>query len=350
MLISRHISAGKFEPSGYEVEFGRNGRYPEITIELPSGETIMLTGRIDRIDTLESEEGTYLRIIDYKSGSRALKLGDVYYGLQIQLITYMDAVLGQRMKDGPGAVPADSGIARDDMEAKQALNIPAVTADDTAKHGGDAAGATADNGRHAAGPSHDNAAGGTIKEGIGAYLPESCEQAGENGKDDGAGKMIPAGVLYFRLSDPLIRCGRDSTEEEIEKAIMKELRMKGLVLADVKLIRDMDKDVSGDSLIIPARINKDGSLGRSSAATEEQFRQLCNHVRKLLGAIGKSILDGDVAVRPYKKQKTTACDYCVYSSVCQFDTSMRDNRYRWLADLDDDEVWKLVREQETGLH
>ena len=127
---------------------------------------------------------------------------------------------------------------------------------------------------------------------------------------------------------------------------MKELRMKGLVLADVKLIRSMDGDISGDSLIIPARINKDGSLGRSSAATEEQFRELCRHVRNLLGAIGRSILDGDVAVRPYKKKKMTACDYCVYSSVCQFDTSMRDNRYRWLADLDDDEVWKLIREQE----
>lgn len=259
MLISRHISAGMFEPSGYEVEFGQNSRYPEINIELPTGETIRLTGRIDRIDTMETEEGTYLRIIDYKSGSRALKLGDVYYGLQLQLLTYLDAVLGQQ---------------------------------------------------------------------------------------DGQGRLIPAGVLYFRLSDPLIRCGRDSTEEDIEKAIMKELRMKGLVLADVKLIRSMDGDISGDSLIIPARINKDGSLGRSSAATEEQFRELCRHVRNLLGAIGRSILDGDVAVRPYKKKKMTACDYCVYSSVCQFDTSMRDNRYRWLADLDDDEVWKLIREQE----
>ena len=95
MLISRHIADSNFEPAGYEVEFGQDGRYPEITIELPSGESIRLTGRIDRIDTMESEDGTYLRIIDYKSGSRALKLGDVYYGLQIQLITYLDAVLGQ---------------------------------------------------------------------------------------------------------------------------------------------------------------------------------------------------------------------------------------------------------------
>ncbi|HOL91166.1 MAG TPA: exodeoxyribonuclease V subunit gamma [Clostridiales bacterium] len=309
MLISKHIAAGSFEPSGYEVEFGQNGRYPEITIELPSGEMIKLTGRIDRIDTMKGEDGTYLRIIDYKSGSRALKLGDVYYGLQLQLITYMDAVLGQHIKAGSGSAE-----------------------DDTAKD---------------AGPAHGDPAGDTIKDGCATYSPDKAgEQAGENGK--GAGKLIPAGALYFRLSDPLIRCGRDSTEEEIEKAIMKELRMKGLVLADVKLIREMDKDIAGDSLIIPARINKDGSLGRSSAATEKQFRELCGHVRKLLGSIGKSILDGNVAVNPYKRQKMTACEYCVYSSVCQFDTAMRDNRYRYLADLDDDEVWRLIGGRNNG--
>ncbi len=258
MLISRHIAMSSFEPSGYEVEFGENGRYPAISIELPSGGCIKMTGRIDRIDSMTNEDGTYLRIIDYKSGSRALKLGDVYYGLQLQLMTYLDAVLGIE------------------------------------------------------------------------------------GEEDGTGGYLPAGVLYFKLDDPLVRCGRQSTKEDIERAIMKELRMKGLVLADVKLVKEMDKDLSGDSLIIPARINKDGSLGRSSAATQEQFRILRGHVKKLLASIGKGILDGDVAVSPYKKRTMTACTYCSYSSVCQFDTSMRDNRYRIFADLDDDEIWQMM--------
>ena len=330
MLISRHIAASNFEPSGYEVEFGQNGRYPEITIELPSGEIIKLTGRIDRIDTMESEEGTYLRIIDYKSGSRALKLGDVYYGLQLQLITYLDAVLEQHMKAGPTVPLLPS--ATEALVLEQHMKAEPGSAGDYAVKD--------------AGPENSNPAGNKINESSGTYSPDKAgEQAGENRQGADSGRLLPAGVLYFRLSDPLIRCGRDSTEEEIEKAIMKELRMKGLVLADVKLIRDMDREISGDSLIIPARINKDGSLGRSSAATEKQFRELCEHVRKLLGSIGKSILGGNVAVNPYRRQKMTACDYCVYSSVCQFDTAMRDNRYRYLADLDDEEVWGLIGEQ-----
>jgi ATP-dependent helicase/nuclease subunit B len=334
MLISRHIADSNFEPAGYEVEFGQDGRYPEITIELPSGESIRLTGRIDRIDTMESEDGTYLRIIDYKSGSRALKLGDVYYGLQIQLITYLDAVLGQHTETGPGS----------------------STGDDNALDGRAAYDSTAGAIAKDSGAVYESATGNAAKDDGTAYLPEKTsvpdeEKTGgpddKNAYDTGVRKLIPAGVLYFRLSDPLIRCGRDNTEEEIEKAIMKELRMKGLVLADVKLIRGMDRNISGDSMIIPARVNRDGSLGRSSAATQEQFRDLCRHVRKLLGAIGKSILDGNVDVSPYKRRTMTACKYCIYSSVCQFDTAMRGNRYRYLADLDDAEIWNRIGEQKT---
>jgi len=253
MLISRHIAMSSFEPTGYEVVFGDTGRYPPIEIELPSGQKIKLTGRIDRIDAMTNEDGTYLRIIDYKSGNRALKLGDVYYGLQLQLVAYLDAVL---------------------------------CADE------------------------ENA--------------------------------LPAGILYFRLSDPLIHCGRNSTDEQIEKAIMKELRMKGLVLADVKLVRAMDKELDGDSLIIPARINKDGSLGRSTAATQEQFKILREYVRKTLAQIGREILDGNTAISPYKKNTITACAYCSYSPVCQFDTSVRGNSYRILRNYTDDEIWKLM--------
>ncbi|GAE90734.1 ATP-dependent nuclease [Acetivibrio straminisolvens JCM 21531] len=40
------------------------------------------------MDALKTEDGTYLRIVDYKSGSKDFKLSDVFYGLQIQLITY----------------------------------------------------------------------------------------------------------------------------------------------------------------------------------------------------------------------------------------------------------------------
>jgi ATP-dependent helicase/nuclease subunit B len=154
--------------------------------------------------------------------------------------------------------------------------------------------------------------------------------------------LTPAGVLYFRLDDPIIKSKKSSTEEEIEKAIMRDLKMKGLLLADVKLLKEMDRQIEGESLIIPARLNKGDVLGKSSAATIEQFDMLRGHVRKTLVAIGEEMLNGNVSISPFKKRTNTACTYCDFSPVCQFDTAMKDNKYRLLGDIKDDEVWKLI--------
>lgn len=256
-MIAEHIKRSSFEPIGYEIAFGEGESFPPIELELPSGDSIKLTGRIDRVDTLKSEEGTYLRIVDYKSGNKAFKLYDVYYGLQIQLITYLNAVL-------------------------------------------------------------------------------------ENGGKGIQKPVIPGGILYFKLDDPIIRAESSTSEEEIETTIMKQLKMKGLLLADVKLIKEMDNSIEGDSLIIPARINKGDVLGRSSAASIQQFEMLRKHIRKLLTALGEEILGGDVSIKPYKKKRVTSCMYCNYASICQFDSNLSENKYKILPERKDEEVWELI--------
>jgi len=259
-VIVEQLKRSSFEPVGYEIDFGDNGDYPPIKIELSGGEEIYLTGRIDRLDALKSDDGTYLRIIDYKSGAKAFKLADVYYGMQIQLITYLDA------------------IWESDNEKLQK-------------------------------------------------------------------PLLPGGMLYFKIDDPIVKGSRELKEEDIEKAIMKQLKMKGLLLADVKLIKEMDKGIEGDSLIIPARINKDGSLGRSSSATLEQFDLLRNYAKIILRKMCEDMLRGNVSIKPYKKKKMTPCVYCGYDAVCQFDLALKGNEYRILAEKSDDEIWELMRSE-----
>ncbi|HHW47665.1 MAG TPA: helicase-exonuclease AddAB subunit AddB [Clostridiaceae bacterium] len=258
-LISEHIKRGNFEPAGYEIVFGDGGDFPPIVVELPSGEKVYLTGRIDRVDVLSAEEGLYLRIVDYKSGGKSFKLSDVYNGLQIQLITYLDAMLSVESRSGK--------------------------------------------------------------------------------------PLLPGGIFYVKLDDPIIKGDRESDDEAIEEAIIKQLKMKGLLLADVKLVKEMDRQIEGDSSIIPARINKGDVLGRASAATLEQFGLLRKYVRRLLAKMGEEILNGEISIKPYKKKNTTACDYCRYLSICQFDTRISGNRYRLLRDLKDDEVWEMIRDE-----
>lgn len=259
-LIAEHIRRSGFDPMDYEAGFGNNEKYPPIVIELDNGEKVWLYGRIDRIDAMDTPEGRYLRIVDYKSGTKDFKLENVYYGLQIQLITYLDAI---------------------------------------------------------------------------------WEYLSENGI-----RVLPGGILYFRLDDPILKTREHMTGEDIENAVMKRLRMKGLLLADVKLIREMDHGIDGQSLIIPASINKSGALGRnSSVATMEQFNVLRNYIRRLLKELSTEIFNGMVPIMPVKGRLYTACKYCSYLPICQFDTSLKENTYRLLYDRNDDEIWKLMKRQ-----
>ncbi len=84
-----------FKPIGHEVEFGNHGQYKPIRLQLDSGEKIEIVGKIDRVDVGKLNEKEYVRIIDYKSQVKRLDLNQVINGLQIQLITYLDAITNQ---------------------------------------------------------------------------------------------------------------------------------------------------------------------------------------------------------------------------------------------------------------
>ncbi|SHH91987.1 DNA helicase/exodeoxyribonuclease V, subunit B [Clostridium collagenovorans DSM 3089] len=261
-LIIEHMKRGNFTPVGYEIEFGLgdNG-YPPIEIELSNGQNVYLMGKIDRVDKLVIEDEEYFRVIDYKSGSKDLKLAEIYYGLQIQLLTYLDAILNM--------------------------------------------------------------------EGDHTELP-----------------LLPAGILYFKIDDPMISSKTRLSDEEIEEEIMKKLKMKGLVLADMKIIREMDNQIEGASLILPVALTSKGAFSSyAKVATREQFEELREHVRFKLAEACERMLSGDITIFPCKGKSSTSCAYCTYSVICGFDPVMKDNNYNLIMDLKDKEIWTLIEKE-----
>ena len=80
----------KFKPIALEKSFGlKKDALPPLVYMLPDDTQLEIVGQIDRLDTAEHEGKKYMLVIDYKSGGAWLKLVDVYYGLRLQLLTYL---------------------------------------------------------------------------------------------------------------------------------------------------------------------------------------------------------------------------------------------------------------------
>ncbi|CDQ40682.1 helicase-exonuclease AddAB subunit AddB [Virgibacillus salexigens] len=92
-VLSEQARQSNFSPVGLELGFGQNQKLPPLTIPLDNGFELMLRGRIDRVDRALKDDSLFLRIIDYKSSAKGLNLIEVYYGLALQMLTYLDVVL-----------------------------------------------------------------------------------------------------------------------------------------------------------------------------------------------------------------------------------------------------------------
>ena len=150
-------------------------------------------------------------------------------------------------------------------------------------------------------------------------------------------EIIPAGVFYYNIKDPMIQEKIDADVEAVSAGLMKELKMNGLVQADPELVYRMDSSLGS----IPVSFNKDGNFRKnSSVADRTQFAVLGRYVRTKIEKIRSSILEGDAEVSPYELGKKNACTYCPYMTVCGFDRRLSGYEFRRLKNFSDEELWK----------
>ena len=255
--IIETIVQSRFKVLGTELEFGEKGKYKPIILTLENGKQVEIIGKIDRIDTAQNEDGKYLRIIDYKSSIKNIDLNEVYAGIQIQLLTYLDAV---------------------------------------------------------------------------------CREE----------ELQPAGILYFNMLEQIIKADKRMSPEKIEEKIKANFKMKGLILADVKVVKLHDKNLEkGQSSIIPAYIDKEGNLSskKTNGVTKEQFADLQKYMYKIIKEISKEILEGNIELKPYYKNKKTPCKYCEYKSICNFNMDGCENQYNYIDKKAKDEILGKIKDE-----
>ncbi len=251
--LTEHIKRSGFEPIGYEVGFGLEQPFPPIEIALPDGDKVYLEGRIDRVDIYDDDESAYIKVIDYKSGHKEFSLSEVYQGVQLQLMLYLEAIL----------------VNREQLNKK---------------------------------------------------------------------KLKPAGIFYFKIDDPMVQTN-EKIVDHIEKEIRRKLKMKGLVLKDVNIVREIDREIDGYSEIIPVGLKKsDEFYDKSSVLDYEEYMAILDHVRKLVKEISFEIIKGNIRIQPSKNGKQVACQYCSYQAICQFDQRFQDNTYQSIKNMSDKEV------------
>jgi|GEM_PF-4524009 len=259
-IIYENTINSDFKPFRFEAQFDEGREYPPLILKTESGEEIRIHGKIDRIDVFSDGDDIYFTVIDYKTGSREFSLSDIYHGLDLQLLVYMDALM------------------KSEKEAKT------------------------------------------------------------------------AGAFYFHVKDPIVRKDPGSSDEEIEQEIKKEYRLSGIAIDDVSILDSMDRSEKnrGHYQTLPVQIGKEGFSKYSKVASAGQFISLFGYVEEKLCQLSEQIKKGTYAVKPVKNGTRTACDFCSYKKACQFDLSLRQNRYEILMRIKDEDFWGKIDKEKYG--
>lgn len=166
--------------------------------------------------------------------------------------------------------------------------------------------------------------------------------------------IVPAGVFYYNIDDPIVEKSR-----EVEEEISKKLMLNGLANSGSEALTALDMKFADEngrlkpmvkSTVIPAETNKEGQLSKkSSIASDSQFTDLLEFINNKMHKMSSEIMSGDTNLNPYKNNDITACKYCAYSSICGFDIRLPGNAYNKLKKMSEDEIWKEMTGGRDGL-
>ena len=87
-VLYDEMSSSDFEPSDFELTFGRAGNLPSVRVDTPAGAS-ELSGAVDRVDLLTLGDQTFFRVVDYKTGRKDFAYTDLLERRGLQMLLYL---------------------------------------------------------------------------------------------------------------------------------------------------------------------------------------------------------------------------------------------------------------------
>ena len=112
LRMCRQFEGDSFRPEDFELHIGgrdEENNIPAYEIILPTGDRVVVSGFVDRVDTALIDGKKYIRIIDYKTGQEPFELGNIANGIKLQMLLYLSAILKNgtdKYGDGQKLLPA----------------------------------------------------------------------------------------------------------------------------------------------------------------------------------------------------------------------------------------------------
>ncbi len=107
MCLVNEMKLSDFEPADFELNIGgKESDIKQFEIDLADGGRVILSGMVDRVDVLKTADKTFVRVMDYKTGSKKFDLNDVMHGLNMQMLLYLFAIKANGTERYGNVVPA----------------------------------------------------------------------------------------------------------------------------------------------------------------------------------------------------------------------------------------------------
>ena len=264
--LSAEFADSKFLPLFTELDLRKLGSSYEITLE--NGEKVSLSGKVDRADIWRTPDNKfYLRVVDYKTGTREFDPKDIKHGSSLQMPLYLMALTA---RTHPAML--------EEIKKEAAQHVH----------------------------NYDPQKGDWFS--VDLCLLEEDSWLITIPQDT---VFIPAGMTYFSTAIKSENTPSRKDEQTAMQDAAKRLSRSGVLLDDPEVLAAASKNADPDLV---------GKTKGKKHLSKEGFAELFRDLSETVGRICGEMRSGMATAAPNPQKKNSPCNYCKYNAICRMGT------------------------------